>query len=112
MQTYCSCCRGELYWCCCRSLYQYGELVSHSMVASTPALEGNAHCVGQIFQKQDHLYPFISLHPPLPTCIQEKDGCAGEGGGVEASLMLREVSTHHRAQDEANTGGCIKVSHH
>lgn len=26
--------------------------------------------------------------------------------------MLREVATHHRAQDEANTGGCIEMSHH
>lgn len=48
----------------------------------------------------------------LPTCVNEEDGCTGKGGGVKAAFVLREVATHHRTQDEADTGGCIEVSHH
>lgn len=46
------------------------------------------------------------------TCIDEEDGGAGEGRGVEAALVLGEVAAHHRAQDEAHAGGGVEVSHH
>ena len=48
----------------------------------------------------------------LPTCISQEDDCTGEGGGVESALMLRQVPSHHRAEDEAHAGGCVEVSHH
>lgn len=48
----------------------------------------------------------------LPTCIYNEDSCTGKGGGIKTTFVLIKVTTHHRAQNEANTRCCIEVSHH
>lgn len=48
----------------------------------------------------------------LLTSINQKDCSTSKGGQVKASFLLSEVSTHHRTKYKADTGSCIKVSHH
>lgn len=77
----------------------------HGSIHTSPGMM-NTRILNSVFS-QDRFYSLT-----LPTCIDNEDSCTSKGGGIKPPFVLSEVATHHRAQNESNTGRSIKVSHH